>query len=56
MIRHSWVEGMSPEGLAKFKAISFEKLRAMKGPKGILMLNGAFLAIANAPALFRSHS
>ena len=39
-----WVEGMSPEGLARFKEVSFEKLREMKGPKGIPMLDGALLA------------
>lgn len=44
-----WVEGMPPEALEKFKAISFEKLKAMKGLKGIPMLNGALLAIANSP-------
>ena len=44
-----WLEGMSPEGLEKFKAISFEKLKAMKEPKGIPMLNGALLAIAHSP-------
>lgn len=45
-----WVEGMSPEGLEKFKTASFEKLKAMKGPKGIPMLAGALFAIAYAPA------
>ena len=45
-----WVEGMSPEGLAKFKAVAFEKLKTMKTPKGIPILNGALLAIANAPS------
>ncbi|HQF61784.1 MAG TPA: methyltransferase domain-containing protein [Anaerolineaceae bacterium] len=45
-----WLEGMSPEGLAKFKAVSFEKLMAMKTPKGIPILIGAMLSIANAPA------
>jgi len=40
-----WVEGMSPEGLAKFKEVSFEKLREMKGPEGIPMLYGALLAM-----------
>lgn len=44
-----WVEGMSPEGLAKFKAVAFEKLKAMKGPRGIPLLNGALLAIGNSP-------
>ncbi|NOY97733.1 MAG: methyltransferase domain-containing protein [Chloroflexi bacterium] len=45
-----WVEGMSPENLARFKAVSFEKLREMKGPKGIPILDGALLSIAKAPA------
>lgn len=44
-----WVEGMSPEGLAKFKATSFEKLKAMKTSEGIPILLGALLSIANAP-------
>lgn len=44
-----WVEGMSPEGLTKFKTVSFEKLKAMKTPKGIPMLNGALLASAHSP-------
>ena len=41
-----WLEGMSPEGLAKFKAVAFEKLAAMKGPEGIPMRWGALLAMA----------
>ena len=45
-----WVEGMSPEGLETYKTVSFEKLKAMKGSKGIPMLDGALFAIANAPA------
>jgi ubiquinone/menaquinone biosynthesis C-methylase UbiE len=45
-----WLEGMSPAGLAKFKTVSFEKLKAMKTPKGIPILDGALLSIANAPA------
>ena len=44
-----WVEGMSPEGLAKFKAVSFEKLKEMKTPQGIPMLDGALLSIASTP-------
>jgi hypothetical protein len=44
-----WLEGMSPAGLAKFKTVSFEKLKAMKTPKGIPILDGALLSIANAP-------
>lgn len=43
-----WLEGMSPEGLAKFKAVSFGKLAAMKDSKGIPILTGALLAIARA--------
>lgn len=50
-----WVEGMSPEGLAKFKAVSFEKLRAMKTPSGIPILNGALLSVANAPVGNEKH-
>jgi len=44
-----WLEGMSPEGLAKFKAASFEKLGAMKGPEGIPIRWGALFAVAKAP-------
>ena len=44
-----WVEGMSPEGLEKFKAVSFEKLKAMKTSKGIPILDGALLSIGKAP-------
>jgi len=44
-----WVEGMSPEGLAKFKAKSFEKLEGMKTPKGIPILMGGLLSIAKTP-------
>ena len=44
-----WVEGMSPEGLEKFKTVSFEKLNAMKTPKGIPILIAALIAVANAP-------
>jgi ubiquinone/menaquinone biosynthesis C-methylase UbiE len=44
-----WVEGMSPEGLERFKTDSFESLRGMKTPKGIPILDGALLAIAKAP-------
>ena len=44
-----WVEGMSPEGLAKFKTKSFEKLEEMKTPKGIPMLMGALLSTAKSP-------
>lgn len=44
-----WLEGMSPEGLEKFKAVSFRNLKEMKGPKGIPILDGALIAIANVP-------
>ncbi|MHB1340004.1 MAG: class I SAM-dependent methyltransferase [Bellilinea sp.] len=50
-----WVEGMSPEGRAKFKDVAFEKLKAMKTPKGIPILTGALLAIANAPLSNENH-
>ncbi len=50
-----WLEGMSAEGLAKFKAVAFEKLNAMKSPNGIPILIGALLAIANAPANREDH-
>ncbi len=36
-----WVEGMSPEGLARFERESFEHLRTMQTPQGIPMLDGA---------------
>ncbi len=44
-----WVEGMSPEGLAKFREVSFRKLNEMKGPHGIPMLYGALLATGKKP-------
>ncbi len=44
-----WVEGMSPDGLEKFKRVSFENLKKMKTPQGIPMLDGALLSIARAP-------
>ncbi len=44
-----WVEGMSPDGLEKFKRVSFENLKKMKTPRGIPMLDGALLSIARAP-------
>jgi len=44
-----WVEGMSPEALATFKAKSFEKLNEMKEPDGIRMLAAALFAIAQSP-------
>jgi O-methyltransferase/aklanonic acid methyltransferase len=50
-----WVEGMSPQALETFKAVSFENLKAMKGPKGIPMLCGALLSIANAPVNHEKH-
>ena len=36
-----WLEGMTPEGLARFKAGSYEHLRQMKTPQGIPMRWGA---------------
>lgn len=39
-----WVEGMSPEGLARFKRESFENLAQMKTPQGIPFLDGALFA------------
>jgi O-methyltransferase/aklanonic acid methyltransferase len=39
-----WLEGMSPEGLAKFKAVSYEKLSRMKEVQGIPMRWGAQFA------------
>ena len=44
-----WVEGMSPEGLEKFKAVSFENLKAMKTPQGIPILIAALMAVASTP-------
>ncbi|MBI1256370.1 MAG: methyltransferase domain-containing protein [Chloroflexi bacterium] len=41
-----WVEGMSPDGLERFKRESFEHLRAMQTPQGIPMLDGALFAFA----------
>lgn len=40
-----WLEGMSPEGLATFKTVAFEKLGQMKVVEGIPMLQGALFAI-----------
>lgn len=44
-----WVEGMSPDGLEKFKRVSFENLEKMKTSQGIPMLDGALLSIAKSP-------
>jgi SAM-dependent methyltransferase len=44
-----WLEGMSPAGLAKFKAAAFERLCSMKSPQGIPMRWGALFAVAEAP-------
>ena len=44
-----WVEGMSSEGLERFQTVSFKHLEAMKGPKGIPILDGALFAVANTP-------
>jgi ubiquinone/menaquinone biosynthesis C-methylase UbiE len=41
-----WVEGMSPEGLERFKRESMEHLRAMQTPEGIPMLDGMLFAFA----------
>lgn len=41
-----WLEGMSAEDLASFKAASYAKLRAMKGPNGIPIRCGPLLTIA----------
>ncbi len=41
-----WVEGMSAEGLVKFKQVAFENLKKMKGPHGIPILDGALFSIA----------
>ncbi len=40
-----WLEGMSAEGLERFKRESFEHLKAMKTAEGIAMNNGALFAI-----------
>lgn len=44
-----WVEGMSEEGRATFKRVSFERLAAMKEARGIPIQVGALLATARAP-------
>jgi ubiquinone/menaquinone biosynthesis C-methylase UbiE len=44
-----WVEGMSPEGLGRFKRESMEHLRVMQTPQGIPMLDGALFAIGKKP-------
>lgn len=44
-----WLEGMSPEGLARFKSVALDKLRGMKGPTGIPIRQGALFAMAKAP-------
>ncbi len=43
-----WLEGMSPAGLAQFKAVAFEKLRAMRTEKGIPIKQGALFATAKS--------
>lgn len=40
-----WLEGMSAEGLERFKRESFEHLRAMKTAEGIPMSHGALFAM-----------
>ncbi len=44
-----WLEGMSAEGLERFKRESFEHLRAMQTPQGIAMNNGGLFAIGFKP-------
>jgi len=44
-----WLEGMTPEGLARFKAVSFEKLRQMRVAEGIPICWGAQFATAKSP-------
>ncbi len=44
-----WLEGMSPEGLERFKRESFEHLRAMQTPQGIPMNDGALFAFGYKP-------
>ncbi len=40
-----WLEGMSAEGLARFKHESFEHLQAMKEPQGIPIRSGALFVV-----------
>ena len=40
-----WLEGMSAEGLERFKRESFEHLQAMKTAEGIAMNNGGLFAV-----------
>lgn len=42
-----WLEGMSPEGLERFKRESFQHLKTMKGPQGIPMKDGALFVIGH---------
>ena len=44
-----WLEGMSAEGLERFKRESFEHLAAMKTAKGIAMRDGALFAVGYKP-------
>ena len=44
-----WLEGMSTEGLERFKRESFEHLQAMKTAEGIAMRDGALFAIGYKP-------
>ena len=44
-----WLEGMSPEGLEKFKTVSFEKLALIKEPQGIPMRWGAQYGLGKNP-------
>jgi ubiquinone/menaquinone biosynthesis C-methylase UbiE len=43
-----WLEGMSPEGLAKFKTGAFENLQRIKTPQGIPTLWGALFCVGKA--------
>ncbi len=44
-----WLEGMSAEGLDRFKRESFDHLRAMKTAEGIAMRDGALFAMGYKP-------
>jgi len=44
-----WLEGMSAEGLERFKRESFEHLHAMKTANGIAMRDGALFAFGYKP-------
>lgn len=44
-----WLEGMSPEGLARFEREAREHLRAMQTPQGIPMHDGALFIFGRGP-------